>query len=43
MDLLQLINHLSIGETLDFKELILALFDDVNLECIYENIKDTPK
>ena len=41
MDLQQIIEHLSVGDTLDIKELILTLRDSVNTQEIYEQIKDT--
>lgn len=41
MKLQQVIEHLSVGETLDIKELILTLIDDPDMEKIYEKIKDT--
>jgi len=41
MKLQQVIEHLSVGEKLDIKELILTLIDDPDMEKIYEKIKDT--
>ncbi|MGE7650541.1 hypothetical protein ACQKM1_22600 [Peribacillus frigoritolerans] len=41
MKLQQVIEHLSVGETLDIKELILTVIDNPDLENIYEQIKDT--
>lgn len=39
MKLQQVIEHLSVGETLDIKELILTLIDDPDMEKIHEMIK----
>lgn len=41
MKLQQVIEHLSVGETLDIKELIQTLIADPDMENIYEKIKDT--
>ncbi|SSS88050.1 Uncharacterised protein [Acinetobacter baumannii] len=41
MKLQQVIDHLSVGETLDIKELIHTLIEDPDMEKIYEKIKDT--
>jgi hypothetical protein len=41
MNLQKIVEYLSKEETLDIKELVLTLFNDANMETIYENIKDT--
>ena len=41
MDLQKNIEHLSVGETLDIKELILTLIADPDMKNIHETIKDT--
>jgi hypothetical protein len=41
MDLQQIIEHLSVGEMLDIKELILTSCDGIDTQKIYEQIKDT--
>jgi hypothetical protein len=41
MNLEKVIEHLSVGETLDIKELILTLIADPDIKNIHETIKDT--
>jgi hypothetical protein len=41
MNLEKVIEHLSVGETLDIKELIFTLIADPDMKNIYETIKDT--
>lgn len=41
MDLKQVVEHLSVGETLDIKELIHTLIADPDMEKIHKTIKDT--
>lgn len=41
MELQDVVSHLSSGNKLDIKKLILAISKDENLKSIYESIKDT--